>query len=124
MSILKEVNEAIKRTIRDVNILKNKVNDDSNLYFSQAQVVSVSEDRTHCDILILDKLTSLKNVLVTIPCNELNLYGHVTTEDIVLVAYNFGFTNPFIMKKISTSLITADINFKLNNRLDLSTLTI
>ena len=69
-------------------------------------------------------MRSLKSVLVTIPCNELNLSGHITTEDTVLVAYNYGLTNAFVMKKISTSLITADTNFKLCNRIDLSTLTI
>lgn len=124
MSVLKEVNDAIKRAVSDISILKNKVNDDSNLYFSQAQVTSVSEDRTHCDILVLDKMRSVKNVIITIPCNELNLSGHITTGDSVLIGYNYGLINVFVMKKISTGLITSDVNFKLCNRIDLSILTI
>lgn len=124
MSILKELNDSIKKASLELSALKNKVNDDNNLLFSQASVTSVSQDRTHCDVLLLDKMAALRNVISTIPCNELNIQGHLVVGDSVLVAYNYGLSNPIIIKKISTGLITSDVNFKLCNRIDLSILTI
>ena len=125
MSFIKDIEDKVKLLTNSVTQINYQINDISMLYFSQGKVTSVNEDLTHCDVLILDKSNViLKNVISTIPVYELNLVGHLSTDDVVLVGYNYNFQGPFILKKISTSSIDKEYAINLTNRIDLSTLTI
>lgn len=125
MSFIKDIEDKVKLLTNSVTQINYQINDISMLYFSQGKITSVAEDLTHCDVLILDKSNViLKNVISTIPVYELNLVGHLSTDDVVLVGYNYNFQSPFILKKISTSSIDQEYAINLTNRIDLSTLTI
>lgn len=124
MSLLREIDIKLKEAVRSIDSLVQKVSDDSNIFFSQGEVTSVADDLTYCNVFLVDKGRTLEEVMLTIPCHELNLLGHLSVGDTVLVGYNYGFMSPFIVKKMSTTIISEDYAMNLTNRIDLSILTI
>lgn len=122
-SEIKKINDQIKEINSAVNETTKAMSDDSNLYFSLATVDSVSKDRTHCDILILDKNKHKQNVHSLISSQQLNTIGHLKPGDTVLVAYNYnGFNTVIISKMNNQTAYIANKNFKLTNRINLGTL--
>lgn len=113
----------IKYISASLNDLVHRANDSTNMYISIASISSVDDDRTTCDLLLLDKNIVMLNVESIIPCSQLNTIGHLKQEDIVLVMYNYpSFSNANIIAKLNPTnkKYAEDEMFKVTNRLDFS----
>jgi hypothetical protein len=122
-SEIQKLSEELNRVSLSLSDIRHKVNDPSNMYLSIASVSSVSADRTICNLLILDKNIQLPNVESRILCTQLNTVGHLKSEDIVLVMYNYpSLENASIIAKLNQigKKYATDEAFKVTNRLDIS----
>jgi hypothetical protein len=89
MSTILELEGKIASLIKDVSALLVKASDEGNLHISSGSIISVHDDRQVCDVYLTDKNLYINDVTSMIPCEILNVIGHLTEEDSVLVAYTY-----------------------------------
>jgi hypothetical protein len=78
----------------------------ANLNFSIAMISSVYEDRSTCDILLLERNTFRKNIPSTIPAEILNAAGHLKNGDIVLITHKGSGMDCRIIAKLQSTTVS------------------
>lgn len=119
----KKLDDYIHEFGQSLAILHKKTSDVGNMYISMASINSIQDNRTTCNILLLDKNIEILNVRSAIPTTVLNTCGHLKTGDIVLAIYSYpNYTNASIVAKLNqvNKLYTSDKAFEVTNRLNFS----
>lgn len=115
----------INELTQAVAVLTNKVHAPSNMHLSIANIDSIADDRTTCNIT-MNNMMSQKNVRSIIPCETLNVTNHLVENDTVLVMHSLPLSNDTcIISRVNNSTTnSSDQAMVVTNKLDFSKLII